>query len=102
MAPRDRICNYRTYGIYRNDKTTSVFAGTHYDFIDDIDGTRFVSTTVLITNDSTNTVEVSFDGVNVHGHVLGNETLTMDKRREQEIWLRSAAPALDNFRLWAW
>jgi len=101
MAPRDRICDYRTYGIYVNGTTGTAFSNTHIDFVDDIDSTKFVSISIIITNDSLNTLQISFDGTGVHGDILGSETLTMDRRREQEIWIRSVAGG-DAFRFWAW
>ncbi len=60
--------------------------------------------TILVSNDdgtATNTLEFSFDGINVHGRVRGGETLTFRERREAGIAIRLGAgtPA---FRIHAW
>lgn len=62
------------------------------------------ASTILISNDdstATNTLEYSFDGINVHGLVRGGETLTLRNRYEAGIAVRRGAntPA---FRIHAW
>lgn len=62
------------------------------------------ASTILIKNDdgtATNTVEYSFDGINVHGVVRGGETEILRGRREAGVAVRLGAgtPA---FRIVAW
>lgn len=56
---------------------------------------------MIITNDGLNTLEISFDGTNVHGKILPGETVEFRDRMEAGIALRHAGGAT-TFRVFAW
>lgn len=85
---------------YHGANTTTAFAGNALTFSDPTHG-EFVASGIKIRNDSANEIEFSFDGVNVHGVVLGNSEENFEKRYERNIWLRSAAGG-DAYRVFAW
>ena len=58
--------------------------------------------TIRIWNDGVATIQVSFDGTNVHGEVPGGKEWLCRDRYEAGIALRGKAAALVDFRLEAW
>ena len=65
---------------------------------------RFAGT-IRITNDSTSTsdiLEFSFDGTNVHGEVRGGESITYRDRHESGICVKTGAGTASPFRIEAW
>lgn len=61
----------------------------------------FTSDTVIISNDSANDIEISWDGATVHGKLKSTEVLTFVRKRRTSIYLRSTAGS-DNYRVWAY
>lgn len=61
----------------------------------------FMSKSITVINDSVNTVDFSFDGVNVHGKLRNGEATTMDHRAQSSIWLRSNI-AGSAYRTWSY
>jgi hypothetical protein len=82
-------------------ETTVQGAGTYaenvLEFVDDVDGTPFLSQSILIENDGATALSfrVTADpGTAVaHGVVLAGEKIHMDYRRERRIYF-AGAPAL--------
>lgn len=56
---------------------------------------------ITIQNTSASDIEISFDGVNVHGYVVANTTQTYSDRMEAGISLRGAG-GVGTFKLEAW
>jgi hypothetical protein len=59
----------------------------------------FASFSLLIINDdTTDYIEYSFDGTNVHGRLLAGESRVMDFRRQRQVWLRGQSGG-ESYRL---
>jgi hypothetical protein len=63
---------------------------------------NFESSRVRVVNDGPETIEYSYDGVNVHGKLSSGEAATDDERRERRIFIRKVGGANANVRIWAW
>lgn len=62
---------------------------------------NFTSIAIFLVNDSSNYIEFSFDGINVHGKVFKKEILVFDRIAKTGIYLRGQAGG-EAYRLWAW
>lgn len=95
----------RSYRFYarNNPALTLDFADCKLEFVDKGDGkTVFVSQGVIISNDSgANEIQFSFDGVNVEGDLLPNESMNFFSLRRKTIYLRGTAGG-EAYRVWAW
>ena len=92
----------RSYDLYRTGTVTADFTDTEIIYIDDNDGTQFLSTGMIIVNDGAGEMQFSFDGSRVDGLVLPNEVLTFDFRKKRRIFLRGVSGSTPDFRFWAW
>jgi hypothetical protein len=96
----------RSYNFFLFRTTgTELLAGTYatngeFKFIDDPSGINFTSHSIMISNDDSEDIFFSFDGVNDHGVVLSGEALQQDWRRAKTIWFRSDKDV--EMRFWAW
>lgn len=61
----------------------------------------FNSDSLVISNDSGNVIEFSFDGSTIHGNLKSREVLTFSNKKESDIYLRSTSGA-DTYRVWAY
>ena len=71
-----------------------------HDFIDQIDGTNFLSNSIQVILDGAADIWWSFDGVTDFGRVIAGQPITQDFRRFKKIWFRGTAGTA--FRFWAW
>lgn len=97
-----RTTSIRSYNYFLDVSITNaayVLANPN-EFVDP-DGTPFLSSSLLFTSDAAADFYFSFNGVNDHGRVRGNETLQMDYRRERRVWFRKAVGDVPA-RFWAW
>jgi len=81
-----------------NVSNSNNFADLPLTFMDGT--TNFLSQSVLLANDSANSIQFSFDGTNVHGTAKTNEKVTFDFMKFKKIWLRSSVSSA--YRFWAW
>lgn len=96
----------RSYNFFSD--TTIQGGGTYaenvLEFVDVDDQTPFRSHTVVFSNDGATDLSFRFTadpgGGAAHGRVRAGETLQMDFRREQRVYLSGAAALA--FRFWAW
>jgi hypothetical protein len=102
-----RETSIRSYNFYADGTiggASGVYAENILEFIDVDDQTPFRSHTVLFSNDGATDLEFRFTaaepGASPHGRVRAGETLQMDFRREQRVYLQGA-PGLA-YRFWAW
>lgn len=96
-----RETSVRSYDLFRDGTTTANFHDTEIQFVDDSNGTPFLSTGIIIVNDGAGNMEFSFDGIRVDGLVEPGEVLTFDFRKKRRAFLRGAG-ATPDFRFWAW
>ena len=61
----------------------------------------FITTGMVFICDGANGCYLSFDGTNDHARLANGETVTFDKRRAEEVWLRQNGGAC-TLRVMAW
>lgn len=60
----------------------------------------FTSFNITLANDdTTEVIEFSFNGTNIHGRVLVSEEISMDYRTQPKIYLRTVSGNAANYRL---
>ncbi len=91
----------RTYNYYAKTTITNGAYGASFEFVDQLDGTPFISHTLQWCNDGAVSIFFSFDGVTDHGEIFTGEKLTQDFRRQRRIWIRNGG-ANCPIRFWAW
>lgn len=100
-----KTSSVRSYDLYAEGTTpnTNVFADAEIDFIDQNDGTPFLSQGIILTNDNSSPgadILFSFNGTTVQGRAKPGDKIAFDFRHERKIFLKSSA--LSAFRLWVW
>lgn len=61
----------------------------------------FLGVNIIISNDSSNVLSYSFNGTDIHGTLLANETLEFRDHTAKMIYVKSAEGG-DAFRCWIW
>lgn len=61
----------------------------------------FLGVNIIISNDSSNSLNYSFDGTTLQGTLLANETIELREHANDKIYFNSTAGG-DAFRVWAW
>lgn len=72
------------------------------DFVNSL-GNRFVTGGIVIVCDSANLLDFSFDGVNLHGTLSQNESVSFDNRNRECIFVKPNSSGNNaSYRIWAW
>jgi len=84
---------------------TGLYAENAHEFVDTVDGTPFLSHTVVIENTGAENILFRFSAASgaapvTHGIVLPTETIQFDFKRARRIYL-SGIVAASAFRVWA-
>ena len=66
-------------------------------------GFTFIAQGIMVSNDSGEDIELSFDGSVLHGEMVSGEVFTFNARHRSHIYIRYASGGIGgDVRIWAW